>query len=104
MLMNKVPMKRVTLKSLQNRSLVLLRFMIAFGLGYVCADLMSETLAILLLNMLEKAEAIFLGAFISIIFYVVFVLICFCIQSFIRMSMLSAFLFSLLFFSSRILS
>lgn len=104
MLMNKVPMKRVTLKSLQNRSLVLLRFMIAFGLGYVCADLMSETLAILLLNMLEKAEAIFLGAFISIIFYVVFVLICFCIQSFIRMSMLSALLFSLLFFSSKILS
>lgn len=97
-------MKRVTLKSLQNRSLVLLRFMIAFGLGYVCADLMSETLAILLLNMLEKAEAIFLGAFISIIFYVVFVLICFCIQSFIRMSMLSALLFSLLFFSSKILS
>lgn len=102
-LKNKPSMKIMAFASLKNRLLVLIRFIIAFGLGYVCSYLLSENLTLLFANALGKAESVFLAAFISIFFYVIFVLICFCIQSLIRISILSTALTSVLFLSSRLL-
>ncbi|KHN67544.1 hypothetical protein DH17_12855 [Acinetobacter oleivorans] len=50
---------------------------------------------------LDKPEAIYLAAFIAILFYVLFVIIGFCIQSLLKLTGLSIVLCALLFFATR---
>jgi len=68
---------------------VLYRFVIAFILGFICTALLSLALTHLFHLSLPKAESIFLAAFISLIFYVFFVITSFCIQSLIKLTFVS---------------
>ena len=60
---------------------VLYRFLIAFGLGYLCTFMLSELLTLSIYPHLAKAESIYLAAFLSLIFFIIFVILSFCIQS-----------------------
>ncbi|WP_284077563.1 hypothetical protein [Acinetobacter nosocomialis] len=53
---------------------------------------------------LDKPEAIYLAAFISILFYVFFVMVGFCIQSLWKVTGLSIVLFTLFFIVTRMVS
>jgi hypothetical protein len=75
--------------SLTYRIQVLYRFVIAFILGFICTALLSLTLTHLFHLSLPKAESIFLAAFISLIFYVFFVMTFFCIQSLKKLTLMS---------------
>ena len=68
---------------------VLYRFVIAFILGFICTALLSLALTHLFHLSLPKAESIFLAAFISLIFYVFFVITSFCIQSLMKLTLMS---------------
>ncbi|EOQ72554.1 hypothetical protein AWW73_10550 [Acinetobacter lactucae] len=80
---------------------VLYRFLLIFGMGFACMTYLSLGLTGIFLLNLDKAEAIFLAAFIAILFYVVFVIVGFCIQSLLKLTGLSIILCALFFFATR---
>ncbi len=47
---------------------ILYRFLIAFGLGYICTSMLSELLTLSFYPHLAKAESIYLAAFLSLYF------------------------------------
>ncbi|MGY6624466.1 hypothetical protein [Acinetobacter johnsonii] len=65
---------------------VLYRFLIAFGLGYLCTFMLSELLTLSFYPHLAKAESIYLAAFLSLIFFTIFVIVSFCVQSLKKLS------------------
>ncbi|APR70259.1 MULTISPECIES: hypothetical protein [Acinetobacter] len=74
------------------------RFALVFVLGYLCTLYLSLSLTELFTSLLfAKAESIFLAAFISILFYVCFVLIGFCTNSLIKLTLISSILLAVLF-------
>ncbi|KQE94734.1 hypothetical protein ACEN3H_09310 [Acinetobacter lactucae] len=84
-----------------HRIKVLYRFLLIFGMGFACMTYLSLGLTGIFLLNLDKAEAIFLAAFIAILFYVVFVIVGFCIQSLLKLTGLSIILCALFFFATR---
>lgn len=72
---------------------VLYRFIIAFILGYICTSLFIHNLTLILNTVLPKAESIYLAAFISLLFFIGFVISSFCIYTVRKLSLIS---FSLL--------
>lgn len=79
------------------RLAVIYRFIIAFGLGYVCMSNLSNLGICIFQSLLPKAEAIYLSAFISLIFMTIYVIVSFCIQSLIKLTLVSTTLFAVLF-------
>ena len=79
---------------------VLYRFILAFGIGYACSYLLSVVLVDLFYPYLAKAESIYLAAFIALFFYIIFVIISFCVYSLKKLSVISLILIiTLLLFS-----
>jgi len=70
-------------------------------MGFACMAYLSIGLTGIFLLSLDKAEAIYLAAFIAILFYVVFVIVGFCIQSLLKLTGLSIILCALLFSVTR---
>lgn len=68
---------------------ILYRFMIAFLLGYACTYLFTTVLTQALYVFLPKAEAIYLAAFLGILFLLGFVITSFCIQSIRKLTFVS---------------
>ncbi|MBJ9424803.1 hypothetical protein [Acinetobacter seifertii] len=83
---------------------VFYRFLVVFGMGYACTAYLSLGLTGIFHLTLDKPEAIYLAAFISILFYVLFVIIGFCIQSLLKLTGLSIALCLLFFFVTRMVS
>ncbi len=83
---------------------VFYRFLVVFGMGYACMAYLSLGLTGIFHLTLDKPEAIYLAAFISILFYVLFVIIGFCIQSLWKLTGLSIVLCALFFFVTRMVS
>lgn len=79
--------------SFSYRISVLYRFIIAFVLGYICTSLLIHNLTLILNTVLPKAESIYLAAFISLLFFIGFVISSFCIYTVRKLSLIS---FSLL--------
>lgn len=79
--------------SFSYRISVLYRFIIAFILGYICTSLLIQNLTLILNTLLPKAESIYLAAFISLLFFIGFVISSFCIYTVRKLSLIS---FSLL--------
>lgn len=79
--------------SFSYRISVLYRFIIAFMLGYICTSLLIHNLTLILNTVLPKAESIYLAAFISLLFFIGFVISSFCIYTVRKLSLIS---FSLL--------
>lgn len=79
--------------SFSYRISVLYRFIIAFILGYICTSLLIHNLTLILNTLLPKAESIYLAAFISLLFFIGFVISSFCIYTVRKLSLIS---FSLL--------
>ncbi|ENB3750240.1 hypothetical protein ACEWQD_001743 [Acinetobacter baumannii] len=80
---------------------VFYRFLVVFGMGYACMVYLSLGLTEIFHLNLDKPEAIYLAAVISILFYVYFVIVGFCIQSLLRLTILSIALFALFFIVTR---
>lgn len=76
---------------------VLYRFVVAFVIGFISAALLSLDLTYLLNHQLAKAESIYLAAFISLIFYASYVITSFCIQSLLRLTLISCGIFGCVF-------
>ena len=76
---------------------VIYRFIIAFGLGYLSMSTLSNLGISIFQSLLPKAEAIYLSAFISLIFMIIYVIVSFCIQSLIKLTLISTTLFTVLF-------
>jgi hypothetical protein len=70
-------------------------------MGFACMAYLSIGLTGIFLLSLDKAEAIYLAAFIAILFYVVFVIAGFCIQSLLKLTGLSIILCALFFSVTR---
>jgi hypothetical protein len=70
-------------------------------MGFACMAYLSLGLIGIFLLTLDKAEAIYLAAFIAILFYVVFVIAGFCIQSLLKLTGLSIILCALFFSVTR---
>lgn len=68
---------------------VMFRFLIAFGLGYLCTSMLSELLTLGFHPHLAKAESIYLAAFLSLIFFTIFVILSFCVQSLKKLSLVT---------------
>lgn len=79
--------------SFSYRISVLYRFIIAFIVGYICTSLLIHNLTLILNTVLPKAESIYLAAFISLLFFIGFVISSFCIYTVRKLSLIS---FSLL--------
>lgn len=82
-------MSKTSSLSFSYRMTVLYRFIIAFVFGYACTSLLVSNLTVLFHHSLPKAEAIYLAAFISILFFVSFVISSFCIYSLHKLSLIS---------------
>lgn len=80
---------------------VFYRFLLVFGMGFACMAYLSIGLTGIFLLSLDKAEAIYLAAFIAILFYVIFVIVGFCVQSLLKLTGLSIILCALFFFVTR---
>ncbi|MBJ9738093.1 hypothetical protein I5523_00390 [Acinetobacter oleivorans] len=80
---------------------VFYRFLLVFGMGFACTAYLSLGLIGIFLLTLDKAEAIYLAAFIAILFYVIFVIVGFCVQSLLKLTGLSIVLCALFFFMTR---
>lgn len=79
---------------------VLYRFILAFGIGYASSYLLSVALIDVFYPYLAKAESIYLAAFIALFFYIVFVIISFCVHSLKKLSIISLiFMIALFLFS-----
>ena len=72
------------------RFAVLYRFVVAFMIGFICTAYFSVALTYLFNMALPKAESVYLAAFCSILFYALFVIVAFCIQSLLKLSIYSA--------------
>ncbi|MBR7696537.1 hypothetical protein KC100_02985 [Acinetobacter nosocomialis] len=83
---------------------VFYRFLVVFGMGYACMAYLSLGLTGIFHLTVDKPEAIYLAAFISILFYVFFVMVGFCIQSLWKVTGLSIVLFTLFFIVTRMVS
>ncbi|WEI18019.1 hypothetical protein PY247_17120 [Acinetobacter proteolyticus] len=83
--------------SLSYRLNIFYRFMQSFVLGYMCMMYLSLDLALWFNHILDKAEAIYLAAFISILFYLTFIILCFCTDSLWKLSLTSLILTGTLF-------
>jgi len=70
-------------------------------MGFACMAYLSLGLIGIFLLTLDKAEAIYLAAFIAILFYVIFVIVGFCVQSLLKLTGLSIALCALFFFVTR---
>jgi len=70
-------------------------------MGFACMAYLSLGLIGIFLLTLDKAEAIYLAAFIAILFYVIFVVVGFCVQSLLKLTGLSIVLCALFFFMTR---
>ncbi|EKU40265.1 MAG TPA: hypothetical protein DEF26_15825 [Acinetobacter sp.] len=70
-------------------------------MGFACMAYLSLGLIGIFLLTLDKAEAIYLAAFIAILFYVIFVIVGFCVQSLLKLTGLSIVLCALFFFVTR---
>jgi len=70
-------------------------------MGFACMAYLSLGLIGIFLLTLNKAEAIYLAAFIAILFYVIFVIVGFCVQSLLKLTGLSIILCALFFFVTR---
>ena len=81
---------------------ILYRFILAFGLGYICSYLLSLSLTDLFYPYLAKAESIYLAAFSALVFYIIFVISSFCIQSLKKLSTIILSLLSMLFLLSKL--
>ncbi|WP_038344130.1 hypothetical protein [Acinetobacter sp. A47] len=73
------------------------RFVLSFVLGYFCMMYLSLSLMSLFSQILDKAEAIYLAAFISILFYLAFIILSFCAHSLRKLSLTSLLLTGALF-------
>lgn len=76
----------MSLSQLKYPITVMFRFLIAFGLGYLCTFMLSELLTLSFYPHLAKAESIYLAAFLSLIFFTIFVIVSFCVQSLKKLS------------------
>ncbi|ENX57919.1 MULTISPECIES: hypothetical protein [Acinetobacter] len=83
--------------SLVYRLSIFYRFVLSFVLGYVCMMYLSLGLGSLFSHLLDKAEAIYLAAFISILFYLAFIIMSFCAHSLWKLSLISLVLTGILF-------
>ena len=79
------------------------RFFLAFIVGYLCANYFAFNLTLLFQFTMANAEAIYLAAFISIFFFMVFVIYSFITQSLKKLTTLSVITLSSLFVLSKIL-
>lgn len=68
---------------------VIYRFILAFIVGFVATALLSVALTFILNLVQPKAESIYLAGFLSILFYVFFVIFSFCIHSLVKLSLFS---------------
>ena len=75
--------------SITYRFTVFYRFVIAFIIGFVCTAFFSMALAYIFNMMMPKAESVYLAAFFAILFYAVFVIIAFCVQSLLKLTIYS---------------
>lgn len=82
-------MSKTSSLSFSYRMTVLYRFIIAFVFGYACTSLLVSNLTVLFHHSLPKAESIYLAAFISILFFLGFVISSFCIYSLPKLSLIS---------------
>ena len=83
------PMSKTSSLSFSYRMTVLYRFIIAFLLGYICTSLLANNLTVLFHHSLPKAESIYLAAFLSILFFLGYVISSFCIYSLRKLSVMS---------------
>jgi len=75
--------------SLVYRLSIFYRFVLSFVVGYLCMMYLSLGLGALFSHILDKAEAIYLAAFISILFYLGFIILSFCAHSLWKLSLTS---------------
>ncbi|MBJ9955553.1 MULTISPECIES: hypothetical protein [Acinetobacter] len=75
--------------SLVYRLSIFYRFVLSFVVGYLCMMYLSLGLGSLFSHILDKAEAIYLAAFISILFYLGFIILSFCAHSLWKLSLTS---------------
>jgi len=80
---------------------VLYRFILAFGMGYVCSYLVSLTLIDVFYPYFAKAESIYLAAFSALIFYIIFVILSFCIHSLKKLTLINLALAATFFLFSK---
>lgn len=80
---------------------ILYRVLLAFVIGYVCTYFFTINLTNFFAEYLPKAEAIFLAAFIAILFYLAFVLMSFSIQTLKKLSAIATACLLVLFLLSR---
>lgn len=73
------------------------RFVLTFALGYVCMVYLCLSLTSLLSHLFDKAEAIYLAAFIAMLFYLLFVIVSFCLDSLVKLTWVSLVLAGVLF-------
>lgn len=66
--------------ALKYRFSVLCRFLIAFGMGYLCCYFLALDLTLFFHQFWPKAESIYLAALIALIFFICFVIFTFCAQ------------------------
>ncbi|ENW04956.1 hypothetical protein [Acinetobacter beijerinckii] len=82
-------MAKSTSPTLVYRFSVFYRFVLTFVLGYICTMYLCISLTSLFKNAINKAEAIYLAAFIAILFYVVFIILSFCVHSLLKLTLIS---------------
>lgn len=90
-------MAKSTSLTLVYRLSIFYRFALTFVLGYLCMMYLSLSLTSLFVRVLDKAEAIYLAAFIAILFYLVFIIISFCSHSLLKLTLISLGLTGVLF-------
>jgi hypothetical protein len=90
-------MAKSTSLTLVYRLSIFYRFALTFVLGYLCMMYLSLSLTSLFVRVLDKAEAIYLAAFIAILFYLIFIIISFCSHSLLKLTLISLGLTGVLF-------
>jgi len=83
--------------------ITLYRFMIGFGIGYLCTYFFALNLIHLCQSFLPKAESVLLGSLVALIFYIAFVILIFCIKNLKWLSLLSLIVLSILFLTHKFL-
>ena len=90
-------MAKSTTPTFVYRLSIFYRFTFIFILGYVCMVYLSLCLGALFTHFMDKAESIYLAAFISILFYLTFIIISFCSHSLLKLTLVSLILAGTLF-------
>ncbi|ENX22415.1 hypothetical protein F892_01657 [Acinetobacter vivianii] len=90
-------MAKSTSLTLVYRLSIFYRFALTFVLGYLCMMYLSLSLTSLFVRVLDKAEAIYLAAFIALLFYLIFIIISFCSHSLLKLTLISLGLTGVLF-------